>query len=149
MTQKRKEARYAVTPSVTKTPVVPSRWPTDNESRDRIAWRVGDAEFDGPWPWTALTAADAHRIHAFLAEIEKLTWGDACQGNRPRVKLERVQDAPQAVRERLVETKRDDVEHLVNLHIAGEERIWGVRRGNACHILWWDPCHQVWPSRRR
>jgi hypothetical protein len=81
--------------------------------------------------------------------MEKLTWDDACRGGTPRIKLERVRDAPQAVKDRLIETQRDDVDELVNLRLSGVERVWGVRRGNACHILWWDPRHEVWPSARR
>jgi len=149
MTHRRKVATYAVSPAVAKKPIIPSRWPSDTESGRRIAWRIGDAELEGPWPWTALTAADARRVHAFLSQMEKLTWDDACRGGTPRIKLERVRDAPQAVKDRLIETQRDDVDELVNLRLSGVERVWGVRRGNACHILWWDPRHEVWPSARR
>jgi hypothetical protein len=46
----------------------------------------------------------------------------------------------------LEDCQRDDVDHLVNIRLTGVERIWGVRRGNACHLLWWDPRHEVWPA---
>ena len=28
-------------------------------------------------------------------------------------------------------------------------RIWGARRGDVFHVLWWDPEHEVWPSQLR
>lgn len=148
MTHRRKVARFATSPSLVKKPVLPSCWPSDLESRDRISWRVGDAEVEGPWPWVALTADDALRVHAFLSEMEKLTWDEASRGGAPRIKLERLRDAPPTPRSRLEEMRRDDVDALVNLRLSGRERIWGVRRGNACHLLWWDPRHEVWPSAR-
>lgn len=144
MNQKRKVPKFAAAPSISKKPII-SRWPTDNESRERIAWRVGDAELVDPWPWTAISPEDAVRVHRLLSDLEKMTWGEACQGGT-KVKLERLADAPPRVRHVLEDCQRDDVDHLVNIRLTGVERIWGVRRGNACHLLWWDPRHEVWPA---
>jgi hypothetical protein len=26
--------------------------------------------------------------------------------------------------------------------------VWGFRRGNVIHVLWWDPDHTVFPGNR-
>jgi hypothetical protein len=78
--------------------------------------------------------------------MEKLTWGDAVQGGRPRLTEISLRRASAGAMRRLEETHRDDADGLVELHLSSRERIWGVRRGNVCHLLWWDPRHEVYPS---
>lgn len=146
MANRHKQAAYAAEPPVPKKARY-SRYPTEQKSADLIAWRIGDVELAGPWPFSVMSLEQAQAIHRFLSEMEKRTWEDACFG-KP-VRQVRVRDAPEAVRKRLEETKRDDVDCLAELLMGGLPRIWGVRRGNACHLLWWDPEHKVWPSPKR
>lgn len=147
MTAKPKRTKYGALPTQGKTVPV-SCWPTDEDSHNLVSWRVGEVELAGPWPWGGIDNAKAGQIHRFLSEMEKLVWGAASQ-NQARIKtipLERI--SAQAVA-RLRETERDDVDDLVELHLSGRERIWGVRRGNVCHLLWWDPRHEVCPSTQK
>jgi hypothetical protein len=143
-----KRVAIAHEPSLTKK-VPTSRWPTDDQSKERISWRMGDIELDGPWTWSDINLTDVMRVHGFLSEIEKMTWQSACSGGSARVKLVKARGAPADTIKRLVDIKRDDIDDLVQLHLGGLPRIWGVRRGNTCHLLWWDPLHTVWPSTMR
>jgi hypothetical protein len=40
----------------------------------------------------------------------------------------------------------DEVEYLHEYHMSGPERIWGIREGNICLVLWCAPDHSVWPT---
>ncbi len=105
-------------------------------------------EFDGPWSWADISPTKLLEVHRLLAEMEKLTWDEAMAGWRGRISIYRLSDCPNPdVLDRLVVIRRDDIEQIVQIHMSGQERIWGVRRGNACHLLWWDPDHEVWPSK--
>jgi hypothetical protein len=52
-------------------------------------------------------------------------------------------------RHRLTALQLDDVEDLWEFHLGGETRVWGIRRGAVCYLLWWDPGHEVWPSTKK
>jgi hypothetical protein len=145
MANREKVPRHAVEPAVKKMPR--HHYPAEGESAELISWRIGDVELEGPWGWGTIPPEKARLIHVFLSALEKLTWGIACHGGKP-VRQVKVKDAPAEARKRLEETGRDDVESLTELHLGGLSRIWGVRRGSACHLLWWDPEHKVWPSRK-
>jgi hypothetical protein len=142
-----KRALVANPPPRGKNPVVPQR--VGDDDTQRISWRLGDTDRNGVWAWTTLSEADSKRVVDFLSEIDKMTWADACQGYRPRLKSVDADGVCADARTRLVEIQKDDEDKLWELHLSGIERIWAIRRGSVCHLLWWDPNHTVWPSRRR
>lgn len=143
-----KRPRFGARPEVSKKPIV-SRWPTAEQSQERLSWRLGDMEFQGPWHWSGIKARKWREILGLLADLEKLTWGEATAGSTPRVKLVKVAAAPPAVLQRLQEIERDDIDMLVEVRMSARQRIWGVRRGNVCHLLWWDPEHAAWSAAKR
>lgn len=145
---KPKQAKISHAVQTAKNPIV-SRWPTRQQSEERISWRLGDADLEGPFPWTSVDLDKARGIHKFMAEMEKLSWGEALQGKAARVTVVSTSGVCSDAFDRLTATKRDDTEDLVEFRLSGVERIWGVRRGNACHVLWWDPDHEVWPSTKK
>ncbi len=142
-----KHVTVAVTPDTTKKAKI-SRWVSNEESHERVSWRFGDAELDGPWSWTRLRAEHVDGLRSKLAEIEKLTWSEATNGGYP-MKSCRLGSAPRDLLRRLDEIERDDIDCLFEIRLDGTTRVWGARRGNVFHVLWWDPDHEVWPSRLR
>jgi hypothetical protein len=54
-----------------------------------------------------------------------------------------------AARDRLVAIQQDDVEQCFSLRINGPARVWGIRNAHVLRILWWDPRHEVCPSKKR
>jgi hypothetical protein len=52
-------------------------------------------------------------------------------------------------RDRLVELSLDDTAELYSLHVNGRQRIIGIRDRQVLKILWYDPDHQVYPSRKK
>lgn len=133
-------------PSYAKQPI--SFWPSRDQGHELIAWRFADIDMDGAWGWRDVTLDEIAWMRSWLAQMEKLTWAEA-SGRRVGVKLCKLANAPRKPVARLEELMRDDVDGLVEFHLQGKPRIWGVRIGNVCHLLWWDPEHTVWPSRKR
>lgn len=112
----------------------------------RVSWRFGDADRNGRWRWSAVTEGEAPAILTFLSEMDKLTWAEAQQGWRPRAKRVETSGICADAQARLVDLTKDDLDHLDEWRLSGPERIWGIRAGHVCHVLWWDPDHSVWPS---
>ncbi|MDX3183535.1 hypothetical protein PV334_20015 [Streptomyces sp. ME02-7008A-1] len=41
-----------------------------------------------------------------------------------------------------------DMTRIWKLRIGGPGRLWGFLVGNVFHVVWWDPRHEVWPSKK-
>ncbi len=55
---------------------------------------------------------------------------------------------PQAI-ERLQEIHQDDIDVLWSFHFSGLQRLWGIRELNMVKVLWWDPDHQVYETKKK
>jgi hypothetical protein len=124
-----------------KHPIIPLT--ETHDGRIRIAWRLGDADRNGPYAWSNMSSDVAAQVLGFLGEKDKLGWGESRAKDIPTTQL--CADAQR----RLREIEKDDQDRLVEFRLSGIERIWGVRDGHICHVLWWDPDHQVCPSELR
>jgi hypothetical protein len=55
-----------------------------------------------------------------------------------------------AAQQRLVDLNLDDQTALWRLRLTGTARLYGLMYDDAVfHVLWWDPDHKVWPSRKK
>jgi len=50
---------------------------------------------------------------------------------------------------RLIELKQDDIDEIYHIEFDGMKRLWGIFDGSIFRIVWWDPDHEICPSRRR
>ena len=50
---------------------------------------------------------------------------------------------------RLIELRFDDLDELWEFRLSGKERIWGTRFGAVIDLIWWDPNHEVCPSKKK
>ena len=48
---------------------------------------------------------------------------------------------------RLLELEKDDWSELYSIKIGGTLRIWGMKDGQYFQVLWWDPKHEICPSK--
>lgn len=121
---------------------------TDEDDSLRVSWRFGDADRNGRWAWhpEAIAPEQASDILHFLAEMDKLTWAVAMEGWRPRRKRVEAGGICKEAQERLIALQKEELDELEEWRLSGPERIWGIRDGHVCHVLWWDPEHTVWPS---
>ncbi|MEV5686564.1 hypothetical protein AB0L68_25685 [Streptomyces sp. NPDC052164] len=40
-----------------------------------------------------------------------------------------------------------DATRIQRLEFTGTQRLYGFPVGNVFHVLWWDPSHEVYPSK--
>ncbi len=83
-----------------------------------------------------------------------MTWGEVTSGSGGRTAGTNshavpVQNLARKARKRLVEIKQDDLDELFSLRIGGRKRVFGIRDDPTFHILWYDPHHEVYPSKSR
>ncbi|GFO82208.1 MAG: hypothetical protein A49_18350 [Methyloceanibacter sp.] len=54
-----------------------------------------------------------------------------------------------AAQKRLGELEKDEQGALFSVRIQGKMRVWGIRDVGILRILWFDPNHQVCPSKKK
>jgi len=88
------------------------------------------------------------KIHSKIRAFENKTWREVLVSEGKRNHEVEVSQISRDAQRRLVELKLDDVEKLVSLRLSGPERLWGIRREFIFQVLWWDPNHSVYPTKR-
>lgn len=73
-----------------------------------------------------------------------MQWNEILGRNSHEVKVEQIIKKAQ---KRLIDLNLDDFETLVSLRLTGPKRIWGIKIQNVFKILWWDPEHEICPSK--
>lgn len=58
-----------------------------------------------------------------------------------------VKQLSKSARKRLKELNLDDYEKLYSLRLDAKSRVWGIFEDGYFRVLWWDPKHQVYPSK--
>jgi hypothetical protein len=85
-----------------------------------------------------------------LAQFETMTVGEAFSGSGYPGKEYDIEEIPTATaRERLDVVGLADMTKISVFRLSGEERLYGFRCGNVFHVVWWDPCHVIWPSHKK
>lgn len=113
-----------------------------------LVWQVGAIDMHGAeWGWDKIDRELLfNEIFPKLKNFETMTWGQVlAQGNHEVSTSQICQDA----KKRLEKLKLDDYDKIVSLRLSGKQRIWGIRNKDILRLLWWDPEHQVYPSRKK
>ena len=108
-------------------------------------WQMGVIDLDGPWGWRDINHSEFFStILPKIQNFESMSWYEILGRNNHEVKVEQISKNAQ---KRLTDLKLDDFETLVSLRLAGPQRVWGIKIQNVFKILWWDPNHEVYPSK--
>ncbi|MGL5829366.1 MAG: hypothetical protein ACRC0L_07335 [Angustibacter sp.] len=91
--------------------------------------------------YQALLAKLAGYATQTISEI----WGPASNGCHPYS----VGDLPAQTLGRLGLLNHDDELELYSLRVDGRFRVIGFLREHIYYILWLDPLHEVWPSKKK
>ncbi len=112
-------------------------------------WQFNRLDWEHPvWGWRNINSEKWEDIIRKLSDFEGMTWGQI-EGSDTGSHLVEVVDCPnQAVQKRLEELKLDDLDTLFSLRLAGAERIFGILEGAILKLLWYDPNHTVWPTKK-
>lgn len=142
--RRRKRPAVAQTPNPSKRPTFEAD-PTARPD-DRIAWRFARLDLHGKWGWSAL-GEDANAVLAKLRNFESLTLGELMRlEGSTQIGTE---DLPAPAQKRLVDTGHDDLDAVWELRLTGKQRIWGAIDRAVFYLLWWDPEHTVYPSKKK
>lgn len=109
--------------------------------------RFNQVDIEGPWPLSAATPEELNRILQAVAQVETMTPLEAFKGY-PGKDYKTAELPSKEARDRLLVLQRDD-QDIACLRLSGSGRLWGFRRGRCFHVLWWDPYHDVWPSKKK
>ena len=124
--------------------------PDSGSSGDRLCWRFRHVDHDGPWGFDLMAGADLRALMETLAKFETMTMGEAFPGNGYPGKDYDIEDIPtQEARDRLDAIGLADMTKISVFRLSGVQRLYGFRRENVFHVVWWDPLHQIWPSAKK
>lgn len=84
-----------------------------------------------------------------LKGFESMRMGELFSPGSEHAKKYEISSVPQHALDRLIEISRDDEDELVRLRFSGKGRLYGIMRRHVFHVLWWDPHHRVYPSRKK
>lgn len=135
----KKQAKFGADAAPEKKPVIREHQFEDGHP---LAWRFGQADRGGPFPWDIQPDPKFREVMVKLSEFENKNWNDITAGGSHPIETDKLCDA---ARKRLVEIEKDDLDELVSLRLAGANRVWCVKSGHLLRPLWWDENHQVYP----
>lgn len=110
-------------------------------------WSFSSIDLGSTWCWTNLTPEHIEEVLTRLKNFETMTWADI-KGPKESHPVERYK-LIKAAQDRLDEIGLDDLEELFSLRISGLHRVWGILDNHVLRIMWWDPNHEVCPSKLR
>ena len=112
-----------------------------------LVWRFSMIDLEGPWGWAKFGNGHAGALTAKCAGWEGMREDEVFgKGGNKLIQADNM--CPGAVA-RLTELELDDHGGLWELRLAGEPRVWGLRRGHIFYPVWWDPEHTVCPSKKK
>lgn len=114
-----------------------------------LSWRFGMMDMGGDWSCASLSADVLQEVRTKLLEYEKKTWDESYSKKGAGLKKVDATGICSRAFERLKTLKLDDAAALWEFHLTGKQRVWGIRIGTVCYLLWWDPDHTVWPSAKK
>lgn len=139
-----KKARRNRNPRRRKKPASVSIVSTQNR---KLVWKVARIDDNSPWGWNQVTCPDFLRnIWDKMRNFETMTWGEILGRHHHAIA---VNDIIEPAQNRLEQLGYDDQAELVSFRLSNTERIWAIRSGEAAFLLWWDPNHEIYPSRLR
>ncbi len=142
---RRKQAKTRVTPTVVKRPLPGPEVPADPNGK--MMFRLSLMDDGGRWSFAALGPRGVELIAKIAKSFESMTLGELLQrpGNKPIPWDRMCPDARKRARERELEV----FDGLWEFRLGGTERLWGILQGYCFYVVWWDPDHEVCPSRKR
>lgn len=128
---------------------VPDVQSTQSSSFDeQIVWRFGNLDDSGRWGLSRCSESDLRDLFAKLSSFETMRVKELFTGQE-HGKRYNVESISPAAQKRLIELNRDDETQIVRLRLSGKKRLFGFLKGSVFHILWWDPEHEIFPSKKR
>ena len=111
-----------------------------------------DLDDDCPWPMSRMTEREHRDVLLKLADFEKSTVGELRSSSyRAFTIYNDFSSCPntKAV-DRLGEKyETGQTDAIARFRLSGKKMLYGFLVGNEFHIIWWDPEHEIWPSKKK
>lgn len=120
--------------------------PGQDTSSSRLAWRLCHMDVEDPWAVTKLTGPEIVAVAQRMKAFETMSVQEIFKGN-PGKHYQVAELPSKEARDRLDALQLSDMTEVSALRISGPERLYGFLIDNVFHVLWWDPRHEIWPSR--
>lgn len=134
------EPKAVKSPKILKSP--------DSLANKLFKWRVGWADLDGYWGWNKITHEQLFRdVITKLHNFESMTWHEIFVKTKKQHHPVEVSKLLKKAQKRLLDLEKDDWSELYSIKIGGTLRIWGMKDGQYFQVLWWDPKHEICPSK--
>ncbi|MGD9736426.1 MAG: hypothetical protein AB7V58_12610 [Solirubrobacterales bacterium] len=111
-----------------------------------VIWGLSYVDLGGKWGWARIDVNVLSHVLNFMHNLEGMLPVEVFGPRHKRIEIDSL--CPEA-KKRLTEIELDDLDALWELHVTGLERIWGHRVGHVFYPVWWDPLHEVCPSKKR
>lgn len=114
-----------------------------------VQFTFSDADLEGQWPLSEMSAEHAKGLFPFLKSIESMTVGQLVATSDLYVEYPNFGECPtQEAPNRLAELY-GSADNVCRLRVTGKQRLYALRFEHRLALLWWDPEHEIWPSRKR
>ena len=114
----------------------------------KLSWKFSIIDTDGKWTFKKIEKDYFwNKLLSTLKSLESQTVGEFIIPEHNH-KIERDRLCKEA-QKRLIKIKLDDCDEFYSVHINSMERLWGILEGSYFKILWWDPNHEICPSKKR
>ncbi|SEG82315.1 hypothetical protein SAMN04489712_1158 [Thermomonospora echinospora] len=122
--------------------------PGAETSDHRICWRFTHVDHEGPWGFDKVEPETLRWLFDRLGQLETMTVNEIFnRGDYPGKDYD-VETIPNVeALDRLEQIGLADMTKIWCLRLQGEPRLYGFLHGHVFHIVWWDPKHEIWPSR--
>jgi hypothetical protein len=109
------------------------------------SWRFSKIDKSGPFKWPCSTETELQILQK-LKQFDSMLWTDILGNDHHAIPLNRLSKTAQ---NRLATLTLDDVDEIYSFHFSGKQRIIGIRDLDVVRLLWWDPEHEVCPSKKK
>lgn len=129
-----------------RSPITQQQFFPDQTSSIFPIFDAGDMDIDMKWGDKKLSLKCIKKILVTVLSFQKMTWTDIRKNGSHTVNIDRLTSK---AKKRLRELNLEDVDELYSLRLSGPERLWAVRNNAILRLLWWDPCHSVYPCEKK
>ncbi|WP_155988904.1 hypothetical protein [Nocardiopsis sp. CNT312] len=133
-----------------KSPPDPGRLPRADSSHERMCWRFEHVDHEGPWGFARVSGQDLCDLLRKLRDFERMSVRELFHQSGGLAKSYDVEGLPNKhARERLEHLRLADQTRISRLRMSGPGRLYGFVDANVFHVVFWDPEHRIWPSRKK
>lgn len=110
-----------------------------------FTWSFSKLDENGPWGWSHFKDSLLY-IFQKKRDFELLTLSKLQENGSHSIPVTSICKEAQ---DRLLELKLEELDSLFSFHLRNKHRIWCIREENIMRVLWWDPDHKVYPTKKK